>query len=542
MRLIFSLFALPFWVFLAAAGGLFYLAELSHRDTLAQNEEMARALAGPPPDTVSLAEFSRQNDIGLADEVSVQGVINPAYNYELTKKRKGRDTTRFMFVLFDASDPEESKVARGALVLSAAEKDKFVDEYYVENAELGIGAAGFISVVTLNGVAENSSDLTSLVNDAFDEQNLTKSADFIYIEPFLEGREVGLTPTMSADEMRNIIRGFALVVGLIGLAKLALRRRRKPATPAPAEAAFAMDTAPISAGQIKPAGQALAEPEAHAASLEPKPKKTFPIKAVAVIALLAAAIYSGHLAYVAVAALLALQFLAVKKTRHLITGVLTKVTGRGATDNTSEEKIMDKVQDAVRDDVVPQEKAAGGSDPELAPVKPAKRGLSLPFLKRREETEVAPQPDEVQMQPDEATAPKRGFSLPLPGLRRGPKDEITAKTDAVSAKTVPLDDAQTEKPKRGFSLPLPSLRRKSQADDDASTAAPAMVKKPRKKDAFQAEDLFASDETAEAQGISEKVQLFMARMTPAERQPKAFAGRPDPFDRLAAEVERTAAR
>lgn len=546
MRLIFTLFALPFWVFLAAAGGVFYLGELSHRDTLAQNQEMARALAGPPPETVSFADFSRQNDVGLADEVSVQAVINPDYNYELTKKRKGRNTTRFLFVLFDAADPEDSKVARGALVLSAAEKARFIDEYYAENAEIGVGASGFVSVVTLNGQAENASDLSSLVNDAFDEQNLVKSDDFIYIEPFLEGRAAGLTPTMSADELRNIIRGVGLVVALIGLVKFALRRRRKTAPAATPQAAFSMEGTGLDAGQLTPAKAAMAstiEPEEAA---EQKSKKPFPIKLVAVLALLGVAIYSGQLAYVAIVALVGLQLLAVRKTRHLITGALAKVTGRGGAPETSEDRIMAKVQDAARDVPVPKAAAAGLSDANSAPAKPTRREFPLPFARKGDPqadmSAVSAAPEAQPVAPEPMSDPKRGFSLSLPGLSRRANSAPGEATDTNPAETAPALFVESDKPKRGFALSLPSLRRKPQAEDSGSNATPSLTKAPRKKDAFQAAELFTSDETQEAPGLAGKIQLFMARLLPAERQPKAFADRPDPFEKLASEAQRSGAR
>ena len=84
-------------------------------------------------------------------------------------------------------------------------------------------------MITLNGQDEGSPDLSSMVRDAFEEQNLTKSENFIYIEPFLDGREAGLTPTMGANELRDIIRGVSLVAALIGLVKFARRRRKKAA-------------------------------------------------------------------------------------------------------------------------------------------------------------------------------------------------------------------------------------------------------------------------------------------------------------------------
>ncbi|WP_299847325.1 hypothetical protein [uncultured Roseovarius sp.] len=506
MRLIFAVFQMPFWVFLAAAGGLFYLGELSHRDTLAQNQEMKRALAGSPPETVSLAEFSRSDDVGLADEISVQGVIDPSYNYELTKKRKGPDTTRFMYVLFDASDPEGSKVARSALVLSQAEKDKFINEYFDKNSEIGIGEDGFVSVITFNGQARNSSDLSSLVSDAFAEQSLIQSDDFIYIEPFLDGRVAGLTPTVSADDMRNIIRGVGLAVALIGLIKFALRRRKKRLANSEDAPAAPEHTAPVMAYADAPA-QPEAEPAPARETVEDKLWNRIPlsVKALSLIGVAGFLIYTGQftyaLIYAAIAAIVALQMFAVRKTKNVITGGLARL-GLGLPGaKKSDEEVMADVQNAT----------SFQDEPALvAPVE----------------------------QTSEAEAPKRGFKLSLPGLGRKAKDESDDAAAAVDATAAP----EPKEPKRGFKFALPGRRHKSGETDDGAAKTRPVTRAPRRKDAFQSATLFTPDDTEQKLGMGEKIQLFMAKLVPAEREPKAFAGRPDPFERLAMDARRPTAR
>ena len=515
MRLIFALFQMPFWVYLAAAGGLFYLGELSHRDTLAQNQEMQRALAGQPPETVQLAEFSRADDIGLADEVSVVGVINPDYNYELTRKRKGLNKTRFMYVLFDSADAKDSKLARGAVVLSEDEKDKFVNDYYEKNSEIGISESGFVSLITFNGRARNSSDLSSLVNDAFDEQNLTKSEDFIYVEPFLEGRAAGLTPAVSADEMRNIIRGVGLGAALIGLFKFALRRRRKaagaendaPAEPEMPSPVMAPVMAPVTANADHAAQQPEAGPEPVSGTLWGRIPLS--VKALALIGVAAFLIYTGQmtyaLVYAAIVALIALQMFAVRKTRNVIAGGLSRLGVGKSREEKADDALLAGVQAAAR-----------------VPTKPDRTAS----------------PEPMQEMPQKAEKTKRGFGLKLPGLGRKADDgeEEAALTNPV----VPAVAETTSK--RGFKLPLPGFLRKSDSADEMPTRPKPAVRTARQKDAFQSATLFTPSEEDEKLGLGEKIQLLLARLTPAEREPKAFAGRPDPFEKLASDAQRFSAR
>ena len=538
MRLFFSLLKLPFWVFLLVAGGLFYLGELSHRDTLAKNQEMARALAGAPPETVSLASFLRDENVGPADEISVQAVINPDYNYELTKSRKASKTVRYLFVLFDADDPVETKEARGAMVLTEAQKDTFINEYYMENSEIAFGGNGVASVVTLNGLVERRPDLSSMVNDAFEEQNLVKSENFIYVQPFLAGRVAGLTPTVSADEMRNMIRSAALVVALIGAGKLIMRRKKKAVEEPPQEQPSFAENAYAFA-----APEAVTSPTAEPVQADdmgaPRRGKTIFIKALAVLVLVGAMIYMGYFAYAAIILVIGLQIIAVRKFGKLIKSGVSKVGAKMPGRAASDEAIMASVQAEASMSTMPHTnmEQIEMPEPETFDEKPKKRrfGLSMPSLGRKKSDDVEDVTMSAEVAEDVET-PRRGFKLPMPKLSRKSKDadepqpEIALPTDA---------DAEA---RRGFKLALPKLSFKSKKADEVVSTPTAKPNLAAKKAALQSAPLFREEDAVEKPGLADKVQLMMARLVPAEREPKAFAGRPDPFDRLAEDAQRLSAR
>lgn len=531
MRLVFTLFKLPFWVFLAAACGLFYLGELAHRDTHAKNQEMAQALAGQPPETTTFAAFSRQEHVGLAQEISVLATINPGYNYELTKKRKGVDTVRYMFVLFDPADPDTSKTARGAMVLTPAEKDKFFDDYILKHGEITYSDTGFVTAVTLNGRMVRSTDLSSMVSDAFQEQGLTKSADFVYVAPFLNGRTAGLTPTVTANEMRNVIRGVAAIVALIGLAKLMARRRKKNVPGASETSDMTEVVSPLDPKPIASVVQSTSNsPDARAK----QSTKPIVIKGLGVVVLLGVSLYFGVFAFVAVAALLALQFYAVKKTKGVIERAVSRVAGKAANPNAHDEDVMAKVEIAAKE-------MSGETEPE----KPTNRGFGfvLPSLSRK--TIQAEDPDathaanaEPELAPQGDTANKPSWARSLPGFKAIRSGDENDELESVSAENASETHFPTKRIAR-VSLPFLGKKAVSAKTDLPSEPAP---KSARKKTVFSGRKLFSETQKPEADSLSDKLQLLCARLSPAERTPKAFAGRPDPFDRLAEDARRAATR
>lgn len=223
---------------------------------------------------------------------------------------------------------------------------------------------------------------------------------------------------------------------------------------------------------------------------------------------------------------------------RLLFSIFASKGSRDSAGDASEEKTMANVHDATRDVAKPEISADEAVGPDAAAPRRARRGFSLSLAALRgKKAEVA---DHALMQEGaEGKKTKRAFSLGLPALRRKSADAVGAEIDTKSPENVDIPAEAPSKPKRGFSLPLPSLRRKADRGSDAESPKIA-VRKPRKKEAFQSAALQLQDETEAPTGLSGKIQMLMARLTPAERTPKALVGRPDPFDRLAAEAQKRA--
>lgn len=349
MGLILSFFRLPFWVFLGGAAGLFYLGELSHRDTSAKNQELARALTGPPPAAVNLAAFDPARDIGAGDEITVQGVINPVHEQVLTKQGPIGETTRHLYVLFDVADEAGTREARAAMVLNEAEQAQFLNGYLSAHTEIVTDEAGSASVVTLNGQVVPRPDLSALVEEAFVAQGLTKSANFIYVAPFLEGRAAGLTPTVSAEGMRDLIRSAGIAAALIGVLKMAMRRRRK-AKAAPEEAvATAEAPAPMVASVEGGDYERVDAIDDVAEDVTPEPKKPILPRVLAVALLAGLAVYSGYGLYAAMAAGVVLAVLALRWIGKALGGGLGRLGVPVPGGAKSEEAVMASVQTALEE-------------------------------------------------------------------------------------------------------------------------------------------------------------------------------------------------
>jgi hypothetical protein len=190
---------------------------------IADQEE---ALRNSQPDAVSLDVFDRKTDVHVAKEVHVTARMNSDYNYRLIQERDGRsDTIRFMYVFFGPSQAESSRQARAAVILDRDDKDAFVDLLMAQSAEKfkalvnNETTTAEANLYTIAGTRDRSPDLKKIAMKAFEEQGLTKGPDFIYIEPFLEGRTAGLTPDYEFLKTWKYMWGsllafFALITGI----------------------------------------------------------------------------------------------------------------------------------------------------------------------------------------------------------------------------------------------------------------------------------------------------------------------------------------
>lgn len=209
-------FALPALVYVLFAAGVYYAGDWMVSEIRATEAAKAEALTLDPPAVVLLEEFSRDNDIALADEINISGQINPKYNDRLVREGQAADTERHMFVLFGTGADASDKTARAAILLRGDERGPFAN--WAEERPMSMGEVG--PIVEINGRAVTSPMLATTANAAMREAGLKKSADFVFIEPFIMGRAVALAPTPGASENISLFaKILATLFVLAGLQK-----------------------------------------------------------------------------------------------------------------------------------------------------------------------------------------------------------------------------------------------------------------------------------------------------------------------------------
>jgi hypothetical protein len=252
MRLLVMMLALPWPVMAMISAGLFWAAKDTYQRVTAHEAEKAQALQAGVPAPVALDEFT-ETDVHPVDEVHVTAWINADHNYELTKERKGPDTVRRMYVLFGPGDGPDSKVARGVVVLHPDRVKDFIDLLAANVAD----PADPRFLFHLNGARDETPDLSAMVDEALAERDLMKDADFLAVEPYLDGRAVALAPDPEAAERnRSVFMVLGVLAGLLALGKFWARRRVQSAPSGAANArgpvsgGFPMQTPePMAAGQ-----------------------------------------------------------------------------------------------------------------------------------------------------------------------------------------------------------------------------------------------------------------------------------------------------
>lgn len=220
-----ALFRLPYWAYFVLAITVVGLAILAERQHVATQQEKARALTQGAPELVDLSEFRLAQNIGLADEVNVTGWINADLNTNLVKRKNGIKTgERFMYVLFGDRDGIEGGVARAALVLTEAEKDRFIAD--IDTYLTGVNDRG--PVVAVNGMAQFRDTYADQALKAITREGLYASADFLFLTPYWDGREAALGSVEAMPyPLKQIALALAAVLALIGAARF--RRSGAPA-------------------------------------------------------------------------------------------------------------------------------------------------------------------------------------------------------------------------------------------------------------------------------------------------------------------------
>ncbi len=228
-RLLGLLIILPWWSYVMLAGGVGYLAEHLYQVQLEIEAEKVVALEALPPAAVNLSDFSREEHIGPVDEATVTGWFNFDYNYNLVQKTNGIKTgNTYMYVMFGEDDDAATKTAKAVIIMSPDRKDWFLenmDTYY----EWSTNENGHFQY-TFNGFAAPTHSHSSHVSDVFSDEGLRKSADFVFLTPFWEGREAALVPQGDPQKTRNTGWMIAAFIALIGLGKFLFKRSRSGAS------------------------------------------------------------------------------------------------------------------------------------------------------------------------------------------------------------------------------------------------------------------------------------------------------------------------
>lgn len=263
--LVFLLLA-PWWLYLAAAVGGYFLTEHTYQSTLDTQADMRVALEAGAPPVVDLSDFDPREDVARFGEINVSGWINFEHNYHLVLTKNGTaKKDRYMYVLFGAGDDEAATEARGALLLTESEKDHFV-ESSGEFLDLdGFLTSGRMSYV-FNGRVGYAGEFDDLLDSALRDEQLTKARNFVLVEPYWKGREAALTPTKDPDAGRQT--GYRIVGALlaIGLFKLlwSLRKGKVRLGARPARDPFS--ASPIADGKGDARAKAGSQPTARPVS------------------------------------------------------------------------------------------------------------------------------------------------------------------------------------------------------------------------------------------------------------------------------------
>lgn len=214
---------LPFWGYFLLAGGIGWWTFTSDQASFERQSEIARSLETDAPKITDLSDFDQARDIHALREIHIEGWADADYNYRLVNMDEDGNvlTERFMYVLFGADDPDGAKFARAAVIMTAAQR-----EYFSNNLEMFMsGVAGGGIVFRIAGEQRNNPVLKGRATEALDQERLWRDENFIFVRPWLEGRDVALRAKqrpVSVNVTGWGIAGFAL---LVGLGKLLLSRR-----------------------------------------------------------------------------------------------------------------------------------------------------------------------------------------------------------------------------------------------------------------------------------------------------------------------------
>lgn len=212
------LFRLPPIVYLVLAPiGLIVAVYLFFTDQQSEADKAAARKAKPPAE-VRIEAFDAAKNTGTAHEVNVLGQVDVAGMMEVTKTKKGTVRERWTIA---GIHPTTAETPEGPAIGMFVQRGPISDD---QLAKMVVGEGKFGPVMRLNGFLISRSTEGEAIAEV--SSKIPATANAIYIDPFEDGRDAGLSPDSAGRELSIGALVISLLVGAFGAFRFWSERNR----------------------------------------------------------------------------------------------------------------------------------------------------------------------------------------------------------------------------------------------------------------------------------------------------------------------------
>jgi len=218
-----AILTFPYWVFFLIAPAVVYFGDDLYRQAAQRDRDRAALLMQPPPAPIDLSALDPAADIGPSREVNVIAAVRagtvPPVTLDLGGTRFG---ARQPVLLYGAGEDPETAPVRAAMLLTpgdAAFFEAYPDRFLRDPSDLR-------EIYKFGGMVTEAPLYGSRARKALAEAGLHPAETFFFLNPFLFGREGALAPAYDPGAIRYglwALAGLSLIAGLVRM------RRRKAA-------------------------------------------------------------------------------------------------------------------------------------------------------------------------------------------------------------------------------------------------------------------------------------------------------------------------
>lgn len=205
----FTLHPVIYWV--GGAAVIAFAVQL-YRDDLDDAADRSLALSQAQPEMVRLEGFDPNLNIGHDGEVTIRVQVDLDQIHEVTLERGFPPEKRWTAPLYATRAEEHEPVVGGVLLV----RERKFDASRLTALSDNTGALG--PVLTLDGRLVEPGPFQDGLDDALARDGVIASPDAIYVEPFLDGREIAFAPrTQGRDQAiaLGVLGGLIILYGMV---------------------------------------------------------------------------------------------------------------------------------------------------------------------------------------------------------------------------------------------------------------------------------------------------------------------------------------